>query len=159
MAYSPARNSLYVSYADVCGDMTANSRNSQGATRVTVARPGSDANQLSGLVRIDMATGKTVWRYTQYAPSQGAQLATAGDLVFWGDMDRRFRAFDAGTGKVLWQTILGSSIQTSTITYAVRGKQYIAVLSGEGQVTLYNQFPKIKVPRAHNAIYVFALPE
>ena len=105
-----------------------------------------------------MATGKILWRHTQYAPSQGAVLATAGDLVFWGDMDRRFRAFDAGSGKVLWEAILGSSAQTSTITYAVGGKQYVAVLTGEGQVTLYNQFPKINVPRKYNAIHVFALP-
>ena len=158
MAYSPARNSLFLPYTDVCGSMTANSRIQQGATRETVARPGSDPNNLSGLASMDMATGKILWRHTQYAPSQGAVLATAGDLVFWGDMDRRFRAFDAGTGKVLWETILGSSIQTSTITYAVGGKQYVAVLTGEGQVTLYPQFPKIKVPRTHNAIYVFALP-
>jgi alcohol dehydrogenase (cytochrome c) len=73
-------------------------------------------------------------------------------------MDRRFRAFDAGTGKILWESILGSSIETSTITYSVRGKQYVAVLTGEGLVTLFNQFPKIKVPRQYNSVYVFALP-
>jgi alcohol dehydrogenase (cytochrome c) len=159
MAYSPRRNSLYIPYTDMCAEMTANSGNPQGATRENVPRPGSDPNKLAGLVRMDMATGKVLWRHTQYAPSQGAVLATAGDLVFWGDMDRRFRAFDAGTGKVLWESILGSSIQTSTITYSVGGKQYVAVLTGEGQVNLYRQFPDIKVPRAHNAIYVFALPD
>jgi alcohol dehydrogenase (cytochrome c) len=158
MAYSPARNSLFVPYTDICNNMTANSQSAQGTSGQVTPRPGSDPNNLAGLSSIDMATGKVLWNHKQYAPSQGAVLATAGDLVFYGDMDRRFRAFDAGTGKILWESVLGSSIETSTITYAVRGKQYVAVLTGEGLVTLYNQFPKIKVPRQYNAVYVFALP-
>jgi alcohol dehydrogenase (cytochrome c) len=160
MAYHPGKNSLYIPYTDLCVDMTSNSQSRQGdGTRETVPRPGSDPNALAGLARVNMATGQVQWRYTQYAPGQGAVLATAGDLIFWGDIDRRFRAFDADTGKVLWETILGSSIETSTITYSVGGKQYVAVLTGEGQVTLYSKFPKVNVPRAHNAVYVFALPD
>ena len=159
MAYHPVRNTLVVPYVDLCARMTADSQTTQGATRQLLPRPGSDPDNLSGLASIDMATGKILWRHTQYAPSQGAVLTTAGDLVFWGDMDRRFRAFDAGTGEILWETMLGSAVQTSTITYAVDGKQYVAVLSGEGQVTLYSQFPDIKVPRSHNSIYVFSLPD
>jgi glucose dehydrogenase len=53
------------------------------------------------------------------APGNGAMLATAGDLVFHGDMSRRFRAFDANTGKTLWQPILGGNVSVSTITHAV----------------------------------------
>jgi alcohol dehydrogenase (cytochrome c) len=158
MAYSPVRNSLFVPYTDVCTNMTANSQTAQGSSGAVTPRPGSDPNNLAGLSSIDMATGRILWNHKQYAPSQGAVLATAGDLVFYGDMDRRFRAFDAGSGKVLWESVLGSSIETSTITYAVGGKQYVAVLTGEGLVTLYQQFPKIKVPRQYNGIYVFALP-
>ena len=62
-----------------------------------------------------------------------AVLATAGDLVFRGDLNRRFKAFDAETGKVLWETIVGGIVSVSTITYAVNGKQYVAVMTGEGQ--------------------------
>jgi len=54
-----------------------------------------------------------------------------------------------------------SSIQMSTITYAVNGKQYVAVMTGEGQsgtAGLLAQVPGLKFPRGHNAIYVFALP-
>ena len=60
-------------------------------------------------------------------------LATAGDLVFRGDLNRRFKAFDAETGKVLWETIVGGIVSVSTITYAVNGKQDVAVMTGEGQ--------------------------
>jgi len=88
-------------------------------------------------------------------------LATAGDLIFWGDLNRRFKAFDADTGKILWETILGDSIQNSTITYAIDGKQYVAVMTGDGQSATagpLSQAKELKVPRGHNAIYVFALP-
>ena len=59
-------------------------------------------------------------------------LATAGDLLFWGDIGQVLRAFDAETGEVLWESEpLGATIQTSTITYAVDGKQYVAVVNAE----------------------------
>ena len=58
-------------------------------------------------------------------------LTTAGDLVFHGDMNRRFRAFDAATGKQLWEGIVGGPISVSTISYAVNGKQYVAIMTGQ----------------------------
>ena len=87
-------------------------------------------------------------------------LATAGDLVFWGDLDHKFRAFDAESGKVLWETTLDGPIQNSTITYAVNGKQYVAVLTGSGAhrpAALMDQ-AGIKPNRGYNSLYVFALP-
>jgi alcohol dehydrogenase (cytochrome c) len=97
--------------------------------------------------------------YKGRAPGQGAVLATAGDVVFWGDLDQKFRAFDARSGKIVWETTLGGTIQNSTITYAVNGKQYVAVLTGEGLLTggLLTQ-AKLAPPRRYNALYVFALP-
>ena len=53
--------------------------------------------------------------------------------MFWGDVNRRFRAFDADDGKVLWETVVGGMVMTSTITYAVNGKQYVVILTGDGQ--------------------------
>ena len=80
-------------------------------------------------------------------------LATGGDLVFWGDLDQKLRAFDAESGKIVWETTLGGTIQNSTITYAVNGKQYIAVLTGEGLLTggLIDQ-AKPQPPRRYNAL-------
>jgi alcohol dehydrogenase (cytochrome c) len=87
-------------------------------------------------------------------------LATAGGLVFWGDLDRRFRAFDAESGEILWETILGGAVQMSTITYAVEGRQYVAVYSGEGLLTSnLIDWADISPARGHNAVYVFALPD
>lgn len=80
-------------------------------------------------------------------------------LVFWGDLDRKFRAFDAESGRILWEAALGGTIQNSTITYAVNGKQYVAVLTGEGLTTgSLLTAAQIKPVRRHNALYVFALP-
>jgi alcohol dehydrogenase (cytochrome c) len=81
-------------------------------------------------------------------------------VAFWGDLNRRFKAFDVDTGKVLWESVLGGPIAVSTITYAVNGKQYVAVTTGEGQLTgsLIALTPDLKPARGHNAVYVFALP-
>jgi alcohol dehydrogenase (cytochrome c) len=77
-------------------------------------------------------------------------------------MDRRFRAFDVDDGEILWETILGGIIQNSTITYSVDGRQYLAVLTGDGAAHTSGKLalvPELKTAREHNAIYVFALSE
>jgi alcohol dehydrogenase (cytochrome c) len=89
-------------------------------------------------------------------------LATAGNLVFWGDITQVLRAFDADSGKVLWQSEpLGATVQTSTITYAVDGRQYVAVINAEslmgaGQLA---GTPGLELPKhTGHSIHVFALP-
>ena len=107
-----------------------------------------------------MATGELTRLFEGCAPGNGATLVTAGDVVFWGDLARNFRAIDADSGKVLWQTVLPGSIQNSTITYAVNGKQYVAVLTGRGGITagLITQANIQPPPPNTNGVYVFALP-
>jgi alcohol dehydrogenase (cytochrome c) len=126
-------------------------------------RPEADPKNLTGVAKVNMSTGEIQRWSTGRAPSNGAVVATAGNLVFNGDLNRRFRAFDAETGKVLWQSVLGGGISVSTITYAVNGKQYVAVMTGDGLLTqgLVRQVApelKDKLPTGANAIYVFALP-
>src|SRR3546814_13349559 len=71
------------------------------------------------------------WSYQQRVPFTSASLTTAGGLVFIGDADRDLKAIDTRTGKVLWQTRLSTSVQGYPITYAVNGKQYVAVIPGQ----------------------------
>jgi alcohol dehydrogenase (cytochrome c) len=142
--------------------MTANSANPQGwGPRRAVMRPGSDPKTFSSIAKVDLATGRIERIHTQPAPGNGSALVTAGDLLFWGDLNRRFRAFDADSGKILWETVLGGAIQMSTITYAVSGRQYVAVMTGDGQSATANplRLARTKTVRGHNEIYVFALPE
>jgi alcohol dehydrogenase (cytochrome c) len=158
-AYHPGTNSLYTSYIDVCRELTSASAAGAGSWRV-VPRPGSDPNALTGMAKIDLATGEILRFDVGRAPGNGAVLATGGGLIFHGDMNRRFRAFDARTGERLWETILGGNVSVSTITYAVRGKQYVAVMTGDNLKVseLLGVVPELRTPRGHNAIYVFALP-
>jgi len=157
MSYHPGKNSLYVPYVDNCLDMTRADGN-QPERRTGARRPGSDPEKFGGIAKINMASGEIQRIYEGRAPGNGATLATAGDLIFWGDLDQKFRAFDADTGKILWETILGGPIQNSTITYRVNGKQYVAVLTGLGAITA-NLFQQAGInPQRNNAIHVFALP-
>ncbi len=160
MAYNPVNNSLYVSYHDECQEKTADNSSPEGDSMKTVIRPGSDPNAFGTLAKINMSTGQVQRFYQAPIGGEGAVLATAGNLIFWGDMNRRFRAFDADSGKILWTSIVGGMIQNSTITYAVNGKQYVAILTGDGGPANapLDIVSTIKTPRGHNAIYVLALP-
>ncbi|HTR46952.1 MAG TPA: PQQ-binding-like beta-propeller repeat protein [Verrucomicrobiae bacterium] len=155
-AYSPETNSLYTSYVDNCLDMTGTSTSGR---RRGILREGSDINAIAGLAKINLSTGEMTKFDVQRAPGTGALLATAGGLIFHGDINRRFRAFDAATGQKLWESILGGPVSVSTITYAVNGKQYVSVITGdnlaEGTLSRQTDTPLVT---GHNAIYTFALP-
>ena len=132
-AYHPGKNALYIPYHDACLDMTANNANPQGwGPRRATMRPGSDPNTFSAIAKVNLSTGRIERIHAQGAPGNGSALVTAGDLLFWGDLNRRFRAFDADSGKILWEAVLGGAIQMSTITYAVNARQYVAVMTGDG---------------------------
>jgi alcohol dehydrogenase (cytochrome c) len=160
-AFHPEKNSLYIPFHDSCLDMTANQDNLLGAgRRVGIPRPGVELDAFTGLAKMDVSTGRWDRIYTARTPSNGAVLATAGDLIFWGDVDRRFRAFDADDGTILWETIVGGVVQMSTVTYSVDGKQYVLVMTGSGQSAtngVERQVPGMNLIR-ENAIYAFALP-
>ncbi len=160
-AYHPGLNAWYIPFHDYCTEMTAASVKGEDNQRNGILRPGVTMEKAHGLVKVDVTTGKVTRLFESGFPANGAVLATSGDLVFWGDMSRRFRAFDADSGKILWETIIGGMIQTSTITYAVNGKQYVAVMSGDGNSATENPVELSKITRppvGHNEIYVFALP-
>ena len=162
-SYDPGRNALYVPFQDTCVSITANmgARTGDGP-RIGIVRPGIDEHAYAGIMKINLSTGEMTRIHTQRWPGNGSALATGGDLLFWGDLDRRFRAFDSDSGKILWEIPLGGMIVASTISYAVDGKQYIAVFTGEGLSGTRNvlaNVPKLKTVQGHNAVYVFALPD
>ncbi|HWF11044.1 MAG TPA: PQQ-binding-like beta-propeller repeat protein [Bryobacteraceae bacterium] len=159
-AYSPITNSLYVPYIDNCLDMTSPSE-AGPQKRIPVPQPGSDPNKLTAIGKINLSTGEITRIGEGRSPSDGSVLATAGDLIFHGDMNRRFRAFDAATGKQLWEAIVGGHVSVSTMSYAVNGKQYIAIMTGDGLLdgTLLAEAPDLKPPKGSNSIVVFSLPD
>jgi alcohol dehydrogenase (cytochrome c) len=152
-AYDPETNSLYTSYVDNCLDMTGSSPARKG-----VLRAGSDINAIAGLAKVDLSTGQMLKFDQQNAPGTGAVLATAGGLIFHGDINRRFRAFDAATGAKLWESLLGGPISVSTITYAAKGKQYVMVITGDNLANgVLSRESGVNLITGHNAIYTFAL--
>lgn len=155
-AYDPETNSLYTGYVDNCLDMTATETSGR---RHGVLREGYDPNGIGGIAKVNLSTGDMLRFGTEKSPGTGALLATAGGLIFHGDINRRFSAYDAATGKQLWQSILGGPISVSTITYAVNGKQYVAVITGDNLAEpVLSRQSGIDLIHGHNAIYAFALP-
>ncbi|HXH24357.1 MAG TPA: PQQ-dependent dehydrogenase, methanol/ethanol family [Vicinamibacterales bacterium] len=89
-----------------------------------------------GVVKaLDPNTGQERWRFEQYDVTDSGILTTASDLLFTGGREGYFYALDARTGRVLWKAALGGQIVMGPITYAVNGRQYVSVISGNALVT------------------------
>ena len=102
--------------------------------------PNDDAQPFWGALRaIDPATSKIKWEWKHTSPTWAGVLSTAGGLVFTGDAEGNFIALDAASGKVLWHFQCGASVFASPMSYAVDGKQYVAIAAG-------------------SALFAFALP-
>jgi alcohol dehydrogenase (cytochrome c) len=123
--------------------------------------PNSDG-RYGRLQAFDLNTHKTIWTVREHAPMTSGTLATAGGLVFAGGLDRMFRAYDTADGTELWSVRLPDMASSAPITYAVNGKQYVAVVSGYGgaqSATFPVLVPDIKLaPTASSSVTVFELP-
>jgi PQQ-dependent dehydrogenase (methanol/ethanol family) len=105
----------------------------------TPPRPGSSPLSISPapnwkgyLVAWDPVRQKEAWRVNQPEAANGGTLATAGNLVFEGDVNGIFHAYAADTGKGLWSEDVQSDPMAGPVTYTVDGEQYVAVLTGLG---------------------------
>jgi len=168
-AYSPLTNVMYYPLRNTCANMLATGNfESDTARALTEGGQGGLAiyqlaarhqltpgtNNLGTVRAVSAETGKTEWLFETRAGTMSL-VATAGGLVFGGDANGRFRAFDHESGEVLWEINLGSSVSGYPISFAVDGKQYVAVNTGGGQPNLT---PELRPSRGTN-LYVFALPD
>lgn len=162
VGYSPQTNSLYAPTNNTCMTFYLNPVNPvvggyhSSATSIMVPPPDSDG-QVGLLTAVDVATGETRWTYRQRAGIAGSVLTTGGGLVFVSDDARRFRAFDADSGEILWEQILNSSAGGFPVTYSVDGVQYIAIAAGGG-INYRTLTPEIRQRSGGNMLYVFRLP-
>ena len=158
-AYSPRTNTMYMPLRNVCARMlTLDPNNSERNRLYSIAWRGQIApqtDQVGTVQAISAETGKITWKYEQRAATM-AVAATGGGLVFGGDVNGRFYAFDDETGEVLWQINLGSAVTGFPITYAVNGRQYVAVSTGPPR--FIDLTPELH-PSVGNNLFVFALPE
>ncbi|MDE2149473.1 MAG: PQQ-dependent dehydrogenase, methanol/ethanol family [Gammaproteobacteria bacterium] len=149
MSYSPDTGLVYVPAADVPFLYQPEPRFAPliGAwgtgldLAAQAAPPGMDPlllkalvdNAVAGkLVAWDPVRQRAAWTVKQAMPWNGGTLATHGGLVFEGTADGAFRAYDAGTGKLLWDYKLANGIIASPMTYEIEGTQYVAVMMGWG---------------------------
>jgi len=158
-AYSPLTNTMYFPLRNTCARVLATTMEENSFYALTMREeiaPGTD--QLGIVQAISVETGETLWRHEQRA-STTSLVVTGGGLVFGGDANGRFRAFDETTGEVLWEINLGSAVTGFPVTYAVEGRQYVAVSTGTAGTTSaqIRLTPELR-PSAGNNIFVFALP-
>lgn len=135
-AYSPRTGLLYIPHNNLCMNMEGLEANYiagtpyVGAEVRMYAGPGGHRGEFTAW---DPVAQKKVWSIRERFPAWSGAVVTAGDVVFYGTMDRWFKAVHAESGEVLWQYQVGSGIIGQPITYlGPDGKQYVAILSGVG---------------------------
>ena len=164
MSYHQPTGVLVVPLSQSCMDFTVRKtqQGGNGAVRRFLSMPNTN-DHLGKLAAYDVRTMQEVWSHTQRPGYLTGVVSTAGGLAIVGDIDRNVRAHDVRTGKVLWETRLGTSAQGFPVTCSVDGKQYIAIAAGLGGGSPRNVpaavAPEIKIPQAGQALYVFTLPE
>ncbi len=108
------------------------------AIRYTTSEPIDEA-KWGLLSSIDLVTGKIRWQHKTEQPLIGGVLATAGGLLFTGEGNGNFNAFDSENGKLLWQYKAEAGVNAPPVTYQINGEQYIAVAAGGNQIWGYKQ--------------------
>ncbi|OWY04432.1 PQQ-binding-like beta-propeller repeat protein [Thioclava sp. IC9] len=134
-AYSPETNLFYVMEMNQLMNFTTDGETTTlpgtlrlGSTFKNVK--GDEAMQTGVLDAVNVNTGKVEWSYDAPQPMIGGVLATAGNLVFTGEGNGMFDAFNAKSGEKLWSFNLGAGVNAPPITYQVDGEQYVAVAAG-----------------------------
>ena len=181
-AYSPRTGLLYIPKNHLCMDYEGTEANYIAGTPyvgANVVMYGAPGGYRGEFIAWDPIRRGRVWEIRENFPVWSGALVTASDVVFYGTMDRWFKAVHALTGELLWQFRAGSGIIGQPITYrGADGRQYVAILSGIGGWAgaaalgiMPEQDPTIALGFANatrdlpqytqqgGTLYVFALPE
>jgi PQQ-dependent dehydrogenase (methanol/ethanol family) len=161
-AYSPRTNAMYMPMQNMCMNATIQSGERDpklvyGFSSEYITAPG--AEEIGVVWAISAEKGTTVWKHEQRAGVMSL-AATGGGLVFGGDVGGNFRAFDDTTGEVLWETNIGAPVSGYPVSFAVDGKQYVAVTTGPSLVAAASRrvTPELAADSGAAQVVVFALP-
>jgi PQQ-dependent dehydrogenase (methanol/ethanol family) len=159
-AFNPQTNVMFYPLQNLCmmAKTTTDQRDPARVYGLSMpARLAPNTENVGAVYAISAETGRTLWKYEQRA-GMLSLVATGGGLVFGGDANGRFMAFDERTGKIMWETNLGAPVSGYPISFAVNGKQYIAVNTGGSLVAgSVNRVAELKLTNSTN-MYVFAVP-
>ena len=156
-AYSPLTNTMYYPLRNTCARVLSTMEGGLSIYRLAARfqlAPGTD--QVGTVQAISAETGEIVWGYEQRAATLSL-ATTGGGLVFGGDANGRFRAFDQTSGEVLWEINLGSPVTGFPISFAVDGRQYVVASTGTSS-NFGSLHPELN-PSSGNNLFVFALPD
>lgn len=156
-AYSPLTNTMYYPLRNTCARVLSTMEGGLAIYRLAARfqlAPGTD--QVGTVQAISAETGEIVWGYEQRAATLSL-ATTGGGLVFGGDANGRFRAFDQTSGEVLWEINLGSPVTGFPISFAVDGRQYVVASTGTSS-NFGSLHPELN-PSSGNNLFVFALPD
>ena len=156
-AYSPLTNTMYYPLRNTCARVLSTMEGGLAIYRLAARfqlAPGTD--QVGTVQAISAETGEIVWGYEQRAATLSL-ATTGGGLVFGGDANGRFRAFDQTSGEVLWEINVGSPVTGFPISFAVDGRQYVVASTGTSS-NFGSLHPELN-PSSGNNLFVFALPD
>ncbi|HEX8170707.1 MAG TPA: PQQ-dependent dehydrogenase, methanol/ethanol family [Thermoanaerobaculia bacterium] len=157
-AYNPKTGLIYTPVVEACGTFKLLKQEFREGMAYWGGESTPKGHEQWGHVKaFDPDTGREVWSWKGQNPMLSSLLTTAGGLVFAGEPNGRFNAYDARTGEVLWTFNTGAGIHSNPVTYSVGGKQYIAVPVGWGGWVEGFAPEMYGAPRG-TSLMVFALP-
>jgi alcohol dehydrogenase (cytochrome c) len=159
--YSPRTQAMYFPLQNTCMELTS-ARDKPSDDDLYAVRPKDQiapgTMNVGTIEAISVVSGATLWKYEQRA-AMGSLTSTGSGLLFGGDANGRFRAFDLRDGKILWEVNLGSQVTGYPVTFAVNGRQFVAISTGGSlnSASLLRLTPELH-PGTGNNLFVFALP-
>ncbi len=132
-SYMPETNTFYVPSVDECGIWKSNGRATYLAGQFFIGGtfPALSGPNTGWMNAVDISTGQFAWRKKLSLPAVGGALSLGTGVVFTGELDGTFDAYDAKSGNVLWKFATGSPILAPPSAYTVEDKEYIVVASGQ----------------------------
>lgn len=155
MSYNPNTGMAYVPAWEMCGRFFNRPMSYQKGKRYDAGDHKKLPPAWGHITAIDVGSGQTVWEHVTKFPMFAGTMTTASALVFAGNPEGELMALEAKTGKLLWRFGTGAGIVSAPMTFAIDGKQYIAVVS----TRLVDDIPGLRDVSGIPMLFVFGLRE